>query len=86
MKTATPNPGATLTERIIRLGIKAHRKLCSGLLESIYNQCLCLEVHHDGLAFKREVPLPTIYEDLRLDRAYRADIGANADWYQTRTR
>jgi GxxExxY protein len=74
MKTQTPDPDANLTERIIRLAIKVHRKLGPGLLESIYNQCLCWELHHDGLAFKREVPLPVIYEDLHLDRAYQADI------------
>jgi GxxExxY protein len=66
------NPG--LTDQIIRLAIKVHRKLGPGLLESIYSQCLCWELHHAGLMFKREVPLSIIYEDLRLDRAYQADI------------
>ena len=63
-----------LSSRIIRLGIKVHRKLGPGLLESIYQECLCWELHHDGLAFKRQVPLAVVYEDMRLNIAYYADI------------
>ena len=64
----------SLTDHIIGLAIKIHRKLGPGLLESIYNRCLCWELHHAGLAYRREVPLSVVYEDLRLDRAYQADI------------
>ena len=67
-------PGATLTNRIIRLGIKVHRTLGPGLLESVYNQCLCWELQHDNLQFQREVPLPVVYEDVRLTGGYFADI------------
>ena len=69
-----PEPGAALTDRIIRLGIKVHRTLGPGLLESVYNHCLCRELQHDDLRFEREVPLPVIYEDVRLNQGYFADI------------
>ncbi|HEY7577843.1 MAG TPA: GxxExxY protein [Acetobacteraceae bacterium] len=62
------------TNRIIGLAIKVHRKLGPGLLESVYEECLCWELAHDGLAFRRQVPLPVIYEDIRLKCAYYADI------------
>ncbi|MEA2768442.1 MAG: hypothetical protein QOD93_1404, partial [Acetobacteraceae bacterium] len=65
MKPRTPEPGPLLTDRIIRLAIKVHRTLGPGLLEAVYNQCLCYELHQDGLAFEREVPLPIIYETMR---------------------
>jgi GxxExxY protein len=74
MKVRSPEPGPVLTERIIRLAIKVHRKLGPGLLESVYQQCLCWELHHDGLAFEREVALPIVYEDMHIDKGYRADI------------
>jgi len=74
MKTRSPEPGPALTDRIIGLAIKMHRKLGRGLLESVYHQCLCWELHHDGLMFEREVPLPVVYEDMRIDKGYRADI------------
>jgi GxxExxY protein len=62
------------TNQIIGLAIKVHRKLGPGLLESVYEECLCWELAHDGLAFRRQVPLSVIYEDLRLNCAYYADI------------
>jgi GxxExxY protein len=62
------------TNRIIGFAIKVHRKLGSGLLESICEECLCWELAHAGLAFRRQVPLPIIYEDMRLNCAYYADI------------
>jgi GxxExxY protein len=65
---------AGLTEQIIGLGIKVHRRLGPGLLESIYSECLCWELRHDGLAHAREVPLAVTYEDMRLPLAYRADV------------
>jgi GxxExxY protein len=70
----SPEPGPALTSRIIGLAIKVHRKLGPGLLESVYNACLCWELQNANLAFQREVPLPVIYEDIRLPQAYFADI------------
>ena len=69
-----PEPGPVLTDRIIRLGIKVHRKLGPGLLESVYHHCLCWELQHDSLDFQREVPLAIVYEDVRLTCGYYADI------------
>ena len=51
-----------------------HRKLGPGLLESVYHHCLCWELQHNDLQFEREVPLPVIYEDVRLNQGYFADI------------
>ncbi len=68
------HPTANLSERIIGLGIKVHRQLGPGLLESIYVQCLCWELRHSGLTYACEVPLSVTYQDMRLVSAYRADI------------
>ena len=51
-----------------------HRKLGPGLLESVYDACLCWELEHDNLAFQRQVPLPVIYEGVNLTCGYYADI------------
>ena len=67
-------PGSSLTEKIIGLAIKVHRKLGPGLLESVYNQCLCWEFQQHGLQAEREVPLPLVYEGHRLDKGFVADI------------
>jgi GxxExxY protein len=74
MKARSPEPGPVLTQRVIGLAIKMHRKLGPGLLESVYHQCLCWELQNDGLPFEREVPLSIVYEDMRIDNSYRANI------------
>ena len=63
-----------LTERIIGLAIKVHRVLGPGLMESVYEACLRHELCHDGLAVARQVWLPVVYEGMRLDNGYRADL------------
>jgi GxxExxY protein len=74
MKAHAAEPDSALTDRIIGLGIKIHRKLGPGLLESVYHQCFCWEFRHAGLDFEREVSLPVIYEDMRMNRGFHADI------------
>jgi GxxExxY protein len=63
-----------LTERVIGFAIEVHRQLGPGLLESAYEECLCYELQQDGLAFRRQVPLPVIYKAIRLDCGYRIDL------------
>jgi GxxExxY protein len=63
-----------LTEKVIGLAIEVHRQLGPGLLESAYEECLCLELQEAGLKFRRQVPLPIIYKSIRLDCGYRLDL------------
>ena len=63
-----------LTERVIGLAIEVHRALGPGLLESAYEECLCLELEHAGLGYARQVPLPVVYKGRRLECGYRLDV------------
>jgi GxxExxY protein len=45
-----------------------------GLLEQIYEDCLCHETALNGLGFQRVAEVSLIYDGVRLPRAYRADI------------
>ncbi|HEX2681435.1 MAG TPA: GxxExxY protein [Candidatus Dormibacteraeota bacterium] len=63
-----------LTEKVIGLAIEVHRQLGPGLLESAYEECLCLELREAGVAFRRQVPLPITYKSIRLDCGYRLDL------------
>ena len=70
----SPGPAADLTGRIIELAIKVHRRLGPGLLEAVYEKCLCWELAHAGLRFARQVDLPVHYEDVAIESSYRADV------------
>ena len=66
--------GGALSERVIGLAIDVHRHLGPGLLESAYEECLCFELAQDGIAHFRQVPLPVVYKEVRLDCGYRMDL------------
>ena len=63
-----------LTEVVIGAAIEVHRVLGPGLLESAYEECLCYELSRRDVRFERQVPLPVVYKEVRLDCGYRIDI------------
>ena len=63
-----------LTREIIGAAIEVHRELGPGLLESIYEACLCRELALRGIAFQFQRPLPLEYKGIRLDCGYRPDL------------
>jgi GxxExxY protein len=63
-----------LSDKVIGLAIEVHRGLGPGLLESIYEECLSLELKEHGLSHSRQVPLPIVYKTVRLDCGYRMDF------------
>jgi len=71
---ATIRENDPLTERIIGLAIEVHRQLGPGLLESVYEECLHLELLQSGLFLQRQVPLPIVYRSIRLECGYRLDM------------
>src|SRR5688572_27308727 len=52
----------TLSETIIGCAIEVHRHLGPGLLESICESALCIELRAAGLSFQRQVSLPLWYK------------------------
>jgi GxxExxY protein len=63
-----------LTERVIGLAITVHRHTGRGLLESVYEQCLCHELEQAGVPFARQVVVPVVYRGRRIGEGFRADI------------
>jgi len=63
-----------LTERIISAAIDVHKLLGPGLLESVYETCLCHELQIRGIAYERQKSLPVVYKGIRLDAGLRIDI------------
>jgi GxxExxY protein len=63
-----------LTRRIIGAAMRVHSALGPGLLESAYEACLLFELHREGLEVARQVELPVVYENVRIDCGYRIDL------------
>lgn len=62
------------SRRIIGAAIEVHRHLGPGLLESNYEECLCLELTELGLKFRQQVAIPVIYKGHTLKNCYRPDL------------
>jgi GxxExxY protein len=65
---------AELTHQIIGAAIDVHRELGPGLLENVYEECLCCELSARGISFEMQKPIPVVYKGAKVDRGYRADI------------
>lgn len=64
----------TISERVIGAAIEVHRHLGPGLLESTYEECLCLELDLRGLPFERQRPVPLEYKGIRCKEGYVVDL------------
>ena len=63
-----------ITEIIIGCAIEVHKQLGPGLLESTYEACLFFELQKAELIVKRQLGLPLIYKDIKLEEGYRLDF------------
>jgi GxxExxY protein len=59
---------------IVDSAMKVHSSLGPGLLESVYLACLVHELNQRGFHTMVQLPLPVIYEGVRLDLGFRLDI------------
>ena len=59
---------------LVDAALKVHRNLGPGLLETVYEACLCQELRLREIPFKRQVSVPIIYEGVTLDAGLRLDI------------
>ena len=63
-----------LSHNIIKAAIEVHKQLGPGLLESVYEECLCHELNALGIPFERQKGLPVEYKEVKLDCGFRMDI------------
>ena len=59
---------------VVDAAFQVHTTLGPGLLESIYETCLCHESACRKVPFRKQVSVPVIYRDLRLDSGLRLDL------------
>lgn len=63
-----------ITEKIIGCAIEVHKHLGPGLLESAYEECLYYELKNYGFEVKKQLALPLVYKEIKLDTGYRIDL------------
>lgn len=59
---------------IIAESIHIHKSIGPGMLESAYVHCLAFRLTKRGLRVRSEVAVPLVFEEVRLECGYRADL------------
>ena len=77
-RTARREPIPEATERVATQVVDAafavHSALGPGLLESVYEACLEHELSRREISVQRQVSLPVVYRDLRIEAGFRLDM------------
>jgi GxxExxY protein len=63
-----------IASQIVDVAYKIHVKIGPGLLESVYEALLAHELRKRGLQVEAQKPIPVIYEDVKLEIGFRADL------------
>jgi GxxExxY protein len=67
-----------LSSLIIKAAINVHNELGPGLLESVYQRCMVIDLENAGLAVQSEVPVPIFYQNRKIhDDGFRIDLLIN---------
>lgn len=63
-----------LAKIVVNLCLKIHKALGPGLLESVYEEILAYELKKLGISIHRQAGIPVIYETVKLDIGFKADL------------
>ncbi len=63
-----------IAKQVVDAAFRIHTRLGPGLLESVYEAVLAYELRKRGLRVVRQKPIPVVYEEVRLDEGFRADL------------
>ena len=63
-----------ISKIVVNTSYNIHRKLGPGLLESVYEEILFYELIKNGLKVKRQKAIPVIWEDIKMELGFRADL------------
>jgi GxxExxY protein len=63
-----------IARSVVHCSYLVHKELGPGLLEKIYEACLCYELQRAGYKVERQVSVPIVYGDLKFSEGYRVDV------------
>ena len=59
---------------VVDAAYHVHKRLGPGLLESVYETVLAYELKKRGLKVERQVPVAIVYDEIKFDEGFRADL------------
>ncbi len=73
MRTISPRE-EDIAAKIVDSAYCVHKALGPGLLEKIYEACLCHELAKRNLSFQRQVDIPVTYDGMVFNEGLRLDV------------
>lgn len=70
----TKNDFKELVYQVNGAAIEVHKWLGAGLLESVYHECLTVELKSRGIIFEIEKNVPIVFKDYKIDAKLRCDL------------
>lgn len=74
MSSPLPEDVEELSRILVDSAFKVHKALGPGLLESVYQSCLCIELGKRGIGFETQTLVPLVYEGVRIENGLRLDL------------
>ena len=74
MHEPIPKETELIASQVVEAAFRVHRSLGPGLLESVYETCLCHELQTMGVDYKQQVALPIRYGDIEIEGGLRLDV------------
>ena len=72
-----PEETEQTARHVVDAAVKIHSALGPGLLESVYEKCLGIELAKRGIGHERQVSVPVTYEGVTVEPGLRLDLIAN---------
>jgi len=63
-----------ISQIIVDTAFQIHKRLGPGLLESVYEVILAYALDRRGLKIDRQVAVTIVYDDIKFDEGFRADL------------
>jgi GxxExxY protein len=63
-----------IAKSVVHAAYLVHTRLGPGLLESAYEAVMAYELDKAGLRYARQLPVPVVYENVRIDEGFRIDL------------
>jgi GxxExxY protein len=64
----------SIATTVVDAAMHAHKRMGPGLFEVVYEVILAHELRKRGLRVERQVPIPIVYDDLKFDKGFQADL------------
>jgi len=73
-RPALPEKTERIATQVVDSAVKVHSALEPGLLESVYETCLCIELKKRTIRHEKQIRIPIVYDGISIDSGLRLDL------------